>query len=266
MIQELFRIGPLPVSPYGLLLAIAFVVAWLQLRWGLRFQGAGTEEDASSILVWAIVGGVVGAKVYYAILRLDWRALLSRSGLVFYGGFLVASALVILTVRRRGLPLWPTLDAAALAVAPSYAVGRIGCFLVGDDYGVPTDLPWGVVFRNGLPSTTAGNLRQEFGLDIPASVPDDTWLAVHPTQLYETGLALAIWALGLAVLRRRRESGAAMCLVVGLLAVERFGIEFLRAKDDRFLGPFTVAQALSLGILAAVVALWAVRRRRRAAS
>ena len=265
MIRELFHIGPLSVSPFGVTLVAAFVVAYLQLRWGLKRQGIGTEEDASAILFWAGLGGIVGGKVYYAILYGDWRLLFDRSGLVFYGGFLLAAALVIWSVRRRKLPLWPTLDATALALAPGYAVGRLGCFLVGDDYGVPSDGPWAVTFPVGLPPTTAAELRR-LGAEIPAEVPGDTLLAVHPTQLYETGLALLILGLGIAWFKRRPQPGTTLCLVTGLLAIERFGIEFLRVKDDRFFGSFTLAQVLALAILVTAVALGAARRRRAVAA
>ena len=84
----------------------------------------------------------------------------------------------------------------------------LGCFLVGDDYGVPTDRPWGVRFPYGLPPTTAGALRSPPSTSTcPPDVPDDQLLAVHPTQLYETALALAIWVVGIRLLRRpwRRE-------------------------------------------------------------
>ncbi len=259
MIQELFRIGPLAVSPFGVMLVLAFAAGYLQLAWGLKRLKIGDEEDASSIVFAGGVGGIVGAKVYYAVLYGDWRLLLERSGLVWYGGFLLGAAAVVWVVRRRRLPAWATLDAATPGLALGYAVGRIGCFLVGDDYGAPTDLPWGVPFANGLPPTTAYYLRHEFGVELPASVPDDRLLAVHPTQLYETLLALAIWWLGWRLLKRGVPIGRTALAVFGLLAVERFSVEFLRAKDDRFLGPLTLAQAISIVILLAVVLLW--RRR-----
>lgn len=256
MIQELFRIGPLSVSPFGVMLVLAFAAGYLQLAWGLKRQKIGDEEDASSIVFAAGVGGIVGAKVYFAILYGDWRLLFERSGLVWYGGFLLGAAAVVWTVRRRRLPPWQTVDAAAPGLALGYGVGRIGCFLVGDDYGAPTDLPWGVAFPNGLPPTTAYYLRTEFGVDLPASIPDDRLLAVHPTQVYETLAALAIWAIGVRLLARRAPTGRTTLAMLGLLALERFGIEFLRAKDDRFLGPFTLAQAISLALLAVVALLW----------
>ncbi len=259
MIREVFSIGSIGISPFGLALVAAFITAYLQLARGLKRLSLGNEEDASAMLFAAGIGGIAGGKIYYAALYRDWHLLLDRSGLVWYGGFLLASVLVLWTMRRRRLPLWPTLDAASLGLALGYGVGRIGCFLVGDDYGVPTNLPWGVAFPVGLPPTTAGELRQ-YG--VPAEIPDDALVRVHPTQLYETGLAVLIWWLGQRYLARQLaagksgyRAGSTALLVLGLLAVERFGIEFLRAKDDRFLGPLTLAQAISLGILVTILIL-----------
>ncbi|MEO8276306.1 MAG: prolipoprotein diacylglyceryl transferase [Thermoanaerobaculia bacterium] len=263
MIQELFHIGPIVISPFGVMLVLAFLAGYLQMKRGMKRLGVGEEEDASSILFAAGVGGILGAKIYYAILYRDWHLLLDRSGLVWYGGFLLATAAVFWVIRRRKLPFWPLLDAATPALAIGYGVGRIGCFLVGDDYGRPTDLPWGVAFANGLPPTTAGYLRSEFGLAIPAVVPDDRLLRVHPTQLYETVLALLIGWIGWRFLVRTKgeRPGATALLVFALLAVERFVVEFVRAKDDRFFAGLTLAQVISLAILLTLAGGWALRRR-----
>jgi phosphatidylglycerol---prolipoprotein diacylglyceryl transferase len=265
MIQELFHIGSFSVSPFGLLLVCAFLASYFQLRWGIRRLGIGDDEDASALVFAAGLGGIVGAKVYYALLNRDWHVLLDRSGLVWYGGLIVGAAAVLVVIRRRRLPAWPLVDAAMPALALGYAVGRIGCFLVGDDYGRPSDLPWAMAFPVGLPRTTAGDLRQVFHLNIPASVPDDALLRVHPTQLYETAACLAIWGFALWLWRRRpglsATPGFVGLSVLGLLAVERFLVEFLRAKDDRFFGDFTLAQAISVLILLAAAGLvWARRR------
>ncbi|MEO8197840.1 MAG: prolipoprotein diacylglyceryl transferase [Thermoanaerobaculia bacterium] len=263
MIQELFHIGPIVISPFGVMLVLAFFSGYLQLKRGMKRLGVGGEEDASSILFAAGVGGIVGAKVYYAILYGDWHLLLDRSGLVWYGGFLLATAAVLWVIRRRRLPFWPLLDAATPALALGYGVGRIGCFLVGDDYGRPSELPWAVAFANGLPPTTAGYLRSEFGLAIPPGVPDDQLLRVHPTQLYETALALVIAWIGWRVLTgaRGRQPGRTAIVVFAGLAIERFLVEIVRAKDDRFLAGLTLAQAISIAILLLMTALWAGRRR-----
>src|SRR4029077_17591339 len=122
-------------------------------------------------------------------------------------------------------------------------------------------------FPVGLPETTAGNLRDLFHVPIPASVPDGTLLRVHPTQLYETTLALIIWGIAIWMFRRRRPgqpAGAIALTVLALLAVERFAGEVLRAKDDRFLGPFTLAQAFSVLVLLIVGVVAWLRRGRTA--
>lgn len=263
MISELFSIGPLSISPFGVLLVAAFVSAWAQLQWGLRRMGVGDAEDASAMVLAAGIGGILGAKIYYAILYRDWSLLLQRFGLVWYGGFVLGAAAVIWVAYRRRLPGWRVADAAAPGLALGYGIGRIGCFLVGDDFGMPTDLPWGVAFPKGLPGpTTAGLMRQEYGANIPWEVPDTQLVTVHPTQLYETLAALLIWAVGVWLIRRGVPAGFTSLTVVALLAVERFMVEFWRAKDDRLLGMFTVAQLISLLVLCLVMVLFVSRRGR----
>jgi phosphatidylglycerol:prolipoprotein diacylglycerol transferase len=262
MIQELFHIGSFSISPFGVLLVFAFLAGFLQLRWGMRKLGIGDEEDASALIFAAGVGGIVGAKIYYAILNHDWRLLFDRSGLVWYGGFILGAAAILFTINRRRLPLWPLADVVAPGLALGYAIGRIGCFLVGDDYGRPTNLPWGMSFPVGLPPTTAGELRDMFGLSIPANVPDSQLLRVHPTQLYETLTCLVIWGIGLWLFRRRLRTGQTALIILALLAVERFLVEILRAKDDRFFAGFTLAQVISVAVFAIVVTLAFLRSRR----
>lgn len=269
MYPTLFEINGFAVSTFGLMMVLAFVAAYLQLRSSMLKLGVGDEEDTSAIVFAAGVGGILGSKIYYAILKGDWSALWDRAGLVWYGGFFLATLAIFLTLRLRKIPFVPTLDACALALAVGYAVGRIGCFLVGDDYGVPTALPWGVKFAEGAPPSLAYHLRHEFGVDIPATIADSTLMAVHPTQLYETGMALVVWWIGRRYLAGRFSkgagrppAGATAALVVALLAVERFIVEIFRAKDDRFFGGLTLAQILSIVIfLAAVTAFTLIRRR-----
>jgi len=260
MIPELFSIGPFSVSPFGLMMAAAFLVSYFALRAGLQRDELGDEEDASALVLSAGVGGVVGAKIYYAVLTQDWQSLISRSGLVWYGGFFLGAAAVIFVLLRRKLPLWRSLDVLAPALILGYAVGRVGCFLVGDDYGSPTRLPWGVKFPYGLPvPTVAGQLQTEYGYPIPEGVGAGDLVAVHPTQLYETGAGLAIFFVALAF-RRRFNAGGVFALTIALFAIERFLVEFLRAKDDRLLGSFTIAQAISLLVLGIAIVLASRRR------
>jgi phosphatidylglycerol:prolipoprotein diacylglycerol transferase len=261
MIRELFSIGPLSISPFGVMLMLSFLAAYAQLAWGLKKLDAGDADDASSLMLWAGLAGIVGAKIYYAILYKDAALLFDRSGLVWYGGFLAGAAAVLLAMRRRRLPAWPTADAASLGLALGYAVGRLGCFLVGDDYGRPSDVPWAVAFRDGLPPTTPGVLRSEYGITPPPeTITPDGYVTVHPTQIYETLGSLAIWGIGMWLLARRPRQGVVALVVLSLLAVERFLVETLRVKDDRFLGPLTIAQVISVLVLI-TVAVVAARRR-----
>src|SRR5690606_26698447 len=125
----------------------------------------------------------------------------SRGGMVWYGGFLGATALVYWEIRRSKLPLGVMADSIAPALAIAYAVGRMGCFLVGDDWGRPTTLPWGIRFPNGTPPTTVQVIEREFGIQVdPEMVARyGEVLPVHPTQLYEVALStlifFALWRL-----------------------------------------------------------------------
>ena len=266
MISELFRIGPISVSPFGVMLVVAFFGAFLQLRWGARRLRVGNEDDWSTILLAAALGGLIGGKVYYAVLYRDWRLLYDRAGIVFYGSLIGGTLAVLWVVRRRGLPVWRTADAVAPAVAVGYALGRVGCLLVGDDYGLPTDLPWGMTFPEGPIPTTAADLEQHFGVEVPPSFAPTDQVPVHPTQIYETLAAGAIWLLGRRLIVRGAPTGAVGALVFSLLAVERFLIEFLRAKDDRLPGGLTAAQAISLGLVVLIVLLWRFARPRERAA
>lgn len=256
MIPELFHLGSLSISPFGPAMVAAFLVAWAQLRWGLKRYDLLDEENASAILLAAGIGGIVGAKVYYALLYHDWRLLFDRSGLVWYGGLIGGALAVLWTVRRRGLPVLRVIDIGTAAVAVGYGIGRIGCFLVGDDYGTATNLPWGVKFPYGLPyPTTAANMRG-FSGEVDPSLPADALVAVHPTQLYETAAALITLLVCRRLLARKAAAGVVAVVGFSMLAGERFLVEFVRAKDDRLFGPLSLAQILSLVILVGLAFLW----------
>ncbi len=262
MIPELFHVGPVSISPFGPAMVAAFLLAWAQVRWGLRQVNLFDEEHASALLLAAGIGGIIGAKLYYTALYGDWSLLLSRSGLVWYGGLIGGTVAVLWTARKRGLPILPVADVGMLAVALGYAVGRIGCFLVGDDYGIATDEPWGVAFPYGLPFPTTAAYMRQFGGTLPADAAPADLVPVHPTQLYETAAALGIWWLCRRLLANGAAPGATAAAGLALLATERFFVEFLRAKDDQLFGPLTLAQVLSLAILGAVAIAWARLRPR----
>lgn len=252
-----FKIGSLEITGFGIMMMLAFVVGGWLVTLELR-RNRWNEEYGADIVVAAVLGGVIGAKLWYVALTQDLDALLSRGGLVWYGGFLGGVLAVIGNGWRRRVPIRITMQLTAPALAAAYAVGRVGCFVVGDDYGRPTDLPLGVKFPQGLPPSTAGNLSSMFGVPIPSDVPPSTVMAVHPTQLYEVALMTAAFMVLWRWRLRDKPMGWIFGLYLVFAGIERFLVEILRAKDDRFLGVFTIAQATS--ILVAVVGVVVMSR------
>ncbi|MDQ3135968.1 MAG: prolipoprotein diacylglyceryl transferase [Gemmatimonadota bacterium] len=245
---------PLPFFPheltgYGLMMMVAFLIGgWLV---ALELRRRRFSDDYSADLVAAaVIGGVIGAKLWYVALTRDPGALFARGGFVWYGGFLGGTAAVILNGWRLRVPLRWTMHLVAPALAASYALGRVGCFLVNDDYGRPSGLPWAMKFPQGLPPSTAGNLQQLFGIPIPPGTDASAVLAVHPTQLYEVVLMVGAFFVLWIWRTRARPVGWLFGAYLVFAGLERFLVEILRAKDDRFLGPFTLAQLTSVGLIA----------------
>lgn len=262
MYPTLFKIGHLTISTYGILVALAFLAAgWVASR-GLQERGFDGEK-AWRLMIYALIGGIVGAKLYYAILQGSTDSLLSRSGLVWYGGLIGGTIAALLGLRRLRLPLGVTADVMAPALPLGHAIGHVGCFFSGDSYGLPSSLPWAVAFPRGAPPTTAGNLRNVFGVSVPPEISDATLLQVHPTMLYSAlallGVFTALWLLR----RRSFPSGTLFGLYLLLSGIERFLVEFVRAKDDRLLGALTTAQGIAaLSIIGGAILLMILWRGR----
>jgi phosphatidylglycerol---prolipoprotein diacylglyceryl transferase len=260
MYPTLVKIGAFEITTFGVMMFLAFITAgWVLAR---QFRRYGIDEDvASSIVVAGALGGIAGAKIYYAILFQDWRLLFDRAGLVWYGGLIGGAAAVSWVLLRRKVDYWLAADCAAAPLSIGYCLGRIGCFLVGDDYGRPTDAWFGVAFPKGAPPTTARSLR-DFGVNVDPSIPSDTVLRVHPTQLYEAGAAFVMFLILSRMNASPHAKGRVFGLFLILLGIERFLVEIVRAKDDRLLGPFTVAQLISVILVVTGAVLMATRRER----
>jgi phosphatidylglycerol---prolipoprotein diacylglyceryl transferase len=234
MYPELFHIGSFTVSSYGVMLALAFVVAGFTLRWQLRKRGV-RPDFAWVALIGAIIGGILGAKIHYLIINPDaWPDdALSGRGLVWFGGLFGGTIGVILVALIAKVRVARVADGVAFALATAYAVGRVGCFLVGDDYGKPTDLPWGIAFPKGSP---------------PVDVP------VHPTQLYEILASLFIFALLVWVVTPLvRREGVTFYVYLILAGVERFLVEFVRTNPVAALG-LTQQQWISIALFVVGIA------------
>jgi len=255
MYPVIVRIGGVTITSFGVMMFFSFIVgAWIL---GKQLQRYGmSAELAWDLLAGIAVGGLIGAKLYYVGLHGDElaahpvRAIFSRGGLVWYGGFIGGVSAYWFQVRRRKLPTFTMFDATAPALAIAYATGRLGCFLVGDDYGLPTDAWYGIAFPQGSPPSTAGYLRS-VGAAVPDSIPAGQVLSVHPTQLYEITLALVMFAILWRIGRRAHRQGQLFGLFMVMYSVERFLIEFVRAKGDRFVFGLSTSQFASIIVLGA---------------
>ena len=227
---------------FGLMLWLASVVgAYVMHR---SFKRARIDADAIGMVAIAVVAGVVGAKLWHVLdtplefREMGWSVLWDSAGLAWFGGLVFGISALLLQGWSARIGALRTLDLAAPAAAIGYGIGRLGCFLSGDGcYGLPTKLPWGMSFPNGIE---------------PVLVP------VHPTPLYEFAAGLLIggwlWFRG----AKLRGTGAIVGEYLLLSGTARFLVEFVR-RNPKILWGLSNAQLASLGSIVACIALivWA---------
>lgn len=239
------HIWSLNLPTFGLMLWLAAVAAAFILD--RSFRRAGIDSDAVSMVAVAVVAGIIGAKLWHVLdspnefREIGWRVLWDSAGFAWFGGLTFGLGALVLQgwrVRIGGLRI---LDLASPAAATGYGIGRIGCFLSGDGcYGIPTNLPWGMSFPNGL---------------------EPTLERVHPTPLYEFAAGLLIgwwlWIRG----RKARPAGWILGEYLVLSGIARFMVEFIR-RNPKILWGLSNAQLASAGSVLAGIALicWASRR------
>ena len=238
--------GHFSIGTFGLCLWFASVCGcWVLYK---NFQRYGVDADAVGVAAYTTVGGVVGAKLWHvledpsALIHSPWSVLFDRAGFAWFGGLVVGIAVLLWAGRQAKIGGLGMLDLASPAVAVGYGVGRIGCLVSGDgDYGIPTNLPWGMSFPHGL-------------------VP--TYQRVHPTPIYELILALIL----AAYLWWRGKPGSRLSVgqltgeYLALSGVARFLVEFIRINPKIYWG-LTNAQVASLGAILAGVLLVVWSRR-----
>lgn len=212
------------VKSYGLMLDISFLVGIvLCVRRGRR-HGLSTDTILSFCFA-VLVSSLVGVRLFYVLTHLQefspwYRAFfLWDGGLTLYGGIILAIITVWVMCRRRGIPFLLLADVMAPALALGLGISRIGCFLSGCCYGLPTDLGWGVHFPAGCPATNQLGAQP-----------------LHPAQLYSSAGGFLVFGLLLLAERRGTTTGVTFGRFLILYGLARFLVEFTRFAEARMIG------------------------------
>jgi phosphatidylglycerol:prolipoprotein diacylglycerol transferase len=241
------HIGRFSIGTFGIMLWLAAVAACFVLH--RNFRRWKIDADAIGIVAIATVAGVVGAKFWHvfedpqALIHSPLAAIFDRAGFAWFGGLVAGILALLWQGRSYGIGGLKILDLATSCAAVGYGVGRLGCLTSGDgDYGIPTTLPWGMSFPNGLVPTSA---------------------RVHPTPVYELIAALLIawvlWRRGAP--ERPKPLGQLTGEYLILTGLARFLVEFIRINPKLYWG-MSNAQVASIGsiIVGAGLVVWARRR------
>jgi phosphatidylglycerol:prolipoprotein diacylglycerol transferase len=257
------NLGPLPLTGFGIAMLGAFVIAQIVAQSVLQRRGQNPDIMPDMVIA-AVIGGLLGGKIYYAILNGSMTSLTQRAGFVFWGGLLGGILATAIWMKIKKISFTMVSDASAPALAAAYAVGRTGCWAVGDDYGRAWSSRFAVKFPEGSPPSTVQYMSSEFNQGTFAGMAPTDVVAVYPTQLFEVAMGLVMFAILWRIKDHKHATGwlfGAYCVLAG---AERIIVEFFRAKDDRFLGPFTVAQLIGLLFLVAGAVWMQMRREVRA--
>lgn len=231
------------------------------LKHGYLKEGEEASHHDEGFLIIGIAGisGLVGARLYHVLesprefFGDPWPQLFSRYGFAWFGGFLGGFVALVFLARHYRIPALEFMDLCSPAAAVGYAIGRIGCLLSGDgDYGVPTNLPWGMSFPNGVESTTIKCVD----LGWPATCK------VHPTPIYEfliwTLIAVILWQMGKRTLGGEAP-GKVFCAYLFLTGIARFLIEFIRINPKSFFGMSNAQTASLISIVVGVLLFLRIR-------
>jgi phosphatidylglycerol---prolipoprotein diacylglyceryl transferase len=248
----LFQLGPFTVYTYGVLVAAGFVAGlWYAYRQAPR---AGLDpRKIWDLGIYGILVALAVSKLWLVFSNLDYylaypRAIFSvatiESGGVFYGGVIGGLAWVLLYTHLQKMPFLSVLDVSAAGVALGHGIGRLGCFAAGCCYGKPTSMPWGVTFTSSVAARLSGT---------PLHV------ALHPTQLYESGAEFLNFLILIWLGARQRFSGQLIGAYFILYGIERGTIEFFRGDPGRtlmFHDSVSLMQFVSIGLIVTGGFLW----------
>jgi len=249
----ILNVGPLKLHMYGLMLAIAILVAikWSDVRWNKT--GLPPKDAAATIAFWVVIGGVVGARVYHLFTGYDWdtgglagTVKIWEGGLSIWGAVLGGGLAVVLSTRLRNIDTLTMVDCIAPALVAAQAIGRWGNWWNQELFGKPTNLPWGLEIAPG-----------QRPLQYSAS---ETF---HPTFLYESLYCLLIVGILLFAERRfRLKKGQVFALYIPLYCAGRFVFENMRSDPASKLGPMRFNAWVSVaGFVGGILFFWYLARR-----
>jgi phosphatidylglycerol---prolipoprotein diacylglyceryl transferase len=248
-ISPMIHLGPLMLSWYGIIVAIAAVTGvWLTLREAER-RGIGSEP-VMDIVLWIFLGALVGARLLHVIDRWGYYAenpaqiiAIQNGGLAIIGGILGGALTGGLLAWKRGLPVLRLFDAAAPGLILGQAIGRFGCLITGDSVGQPTNAAWGIVYLN------------------PGAMVPQLGVAYQPVFMYEQAWDILVFGVLWLLRKRLRVDGRLFAIYIGLYAAGKFALTFLRTETIWFLG-LQEAQIFALGLVATSILVWNIAARR----
>ena len=228
------KLGPIPIYSYGLMLAIAVMAAsWLTARDAEAKLGV-KRENVYDLAFWVILSGIIGARIFYIFLNLDYFfaaplevVMIQKGGLAWQGSLIAGFAAGIVFLKKNKIPLRKFLDVVAPYIALGHSIGRIGCLLNGCCYGKPA--PWGLYFP----------------------VWDERLI---PTQLFMSVGQITIFLILRALQPRAKYDGQVFVWYLMLSSIERFTVEFFRADHEVYWG-LSIFQYVCIGLFVIALAV-----------